>query len=1001
MSEEQATREEILADVSRGIRLTLSEIQVALREGARPLAWMAVLVALAAFVTTAVEAARRPGSGISYGWSSARIALTTDVPADGSGLRAGDKFVRIDDRFNPDIAEVDAVLGALPGGQAFEVEVIRPGTGTLTKSFSLSGPTSASSWLAPIPTHAIVAILLPGAPAWNAGIRPDDVIVSVDGRPLSRPEHLDATTRLGFKALGTAELIAALPGIHATEIEAAHEGTDRLRFGVWRGNNEQTIDVAPGTRGVDHDDVAAVTETVVVVFIVFALAMRMAAGAGGVVKSGIACATAVIWWVLLLNAFSLRIGEQRDVMTVLRDAGPLIAFVGVRWAADSHRVYFRPPVGFSVLVASFLAWAVWTLQASDVFDPEAVRRSAASLDWMMQLRLKVFEPGQPPLLPLLMLWCFIAGLTHLLVVFCFGVLPLSVVDRGIRAVDGTGGAGPGAPRPEVVYGVHAHLAGRFETACARTADFEGRRGALEKILDDVDDEHAHDMSLVRWTEQALPLLGFLGTVIGIAAALLTLSAVLTQVVVFDDQGRLTETVRSAMDKAFNELGFAFDTTFVGLAGVLIIGGFDLLVRRSYVAGLARTRDLLEGELAAVGGTTSSNELRMLQGQVAALQHAVDVQLVEVQTVKQNAGRSLMHLVLEGEEAPFVEMRRVLYRTLVRVDDVTLGNPPARATTLATAIGKPWRHTAIGVPPSTAAAAVLTAEGPNGCAIVVIPPRGQRDDRVVRVRGVKNVVEAIPAHDLGACFLRTQDGRSIIVDLARGEPTGRGTPTPGDAVSFALPAADRTLVVQVALAAGPLVVRRFDLSSGMVEERRIANGTRWMHAAFHREGARSTLFAVDQADGAVTILRIPMTSHDGKAIALDALEPEPLFLKDVVAHAVAAVGGNELVVFGPRGRVDHVSWDRAPVALDWRAGAPEAVVAGRGPWFVVVANGKLHVRRVSYGGNALLAAPDPYVDFPIGTKVFMPGGWRLTDDGGLILAYRAEDIAAWSFPQTTL
>ena len=85
-------------------------------------------------------------------------------------------------------------------------------------------------------------------------------------------------------------------------------------------------------------------------------------------------------------------------------------------------------------------------------------------------------------------------------------------------------------------------------------------------------QHQHNFAPLQFTIWALPLLGFIGTVVGITQAIGGLEQVVATVGAAPDNGGLTEVLAG--------LQFAFDTTFVGLILVIPTMLYTLVLRAS-------------------------------------------------------------------------------------------------------------------------------------------------------------------------------------------------------------------------------------------------------------------------------------------------------------------------------------------------------------------------------------------------------------------------------------
>lgn len=118
------------------------------------------------------------------------------------------------------------------------------------------------------------------------------------------------------------------------------------------------------------------------------------------------------------------------------------------------------------------------------------------------------------------------------------------------------------------------------------------------IASDEDDISRRFVALA-WTETALPLLGFLGTVLGLSGALSQIRlAVIEMLATENAQAGGTDSasaqILALFTEGFKELALAFDTTFLGLTGVLILGFIHARSKKRLAWELSETGDSLSG-----------------------------------------------------------------------------------------------------------------------------------------------------------------------------------------------------------------------------------------------------------------------------------------------------------------------------------------------------------------------------------------------------------------------
>lgn len=88
---------------------------------------------------------------------------------------------------------------------------------------------------------------------------------------------------------------------------------------------------------------------------------------------------------------------------------------------------------------------------------------------------------------------------------------------------------------------------------------------------------------VKWSAWIMPILGFIGTVVGVTGAIGSLQLGIRRV--FADRVMTAEALES-FNRGFSNLGLAFDTTFFGLLGLAVVGTCDMFLRRRSLATIA-------------------------------------------------------------------------------------------------------------------------------------------------------------------------------------------------------------------------------------------------------------------------------------------------------------------------------------------------------------------------------------------------------------------------------
>lgn len=142
--------------------------------------------------------------------------------------------------------------------------------------------------------------------------------------------------------------------------------------------------------------------------------------------------------------------------------------------------------------------------------------------------------------------------------------------------------------------------------------------ALKKdVLEEDEDAMVVGLAPLVWAEWSLPLLGFLGTVLGIADAIGGIEGGVAELF---EAGALSASVREAFSEGFAGLSLAFDTTFFGLAFLITVGGFHFYLKRGAARTLAHVRETLNHTVSqwqTSGGKMIVESLRQLDLKLSA------------------------------------------------------------------------------------------------------------------------------------------------------------------------------------------------------------------------------------------------------------------------------------------------------------------------------------------------------------------------------------------------
>jgi regulator of sigma E protease len=148
--------------------------------------------------------------------------IDKDSPAAHAGLQIDDEIIRINDRAVKAWSDVEIAVGSRPD-KKIRVEFLRNGRAA-TAELQTESVGSYSFGYAGFKAKTLteVQMTLPGSPAEKAGLRPGDVILAVDGRPLFFYQFIQVIERSAGK---------------------------ELQFSVRRGGGAVTVPVTPRREG--------------------------------------------------------------------------------------------------------------------------------------------------------------------------------------------------------------------------------------------------------------------------------------------------------------------------------------------------------------------------------------------------------------------------------------------------------------------------------------------------------------------------------------------------------------------------------------------------------------------------------------------------------------------------------------------------------------------------------------------------------------------------------
>lgn len=211
------------------------------------------------------------------------------------------------------------------------------------------------------------------------------------------------------------------------------------------------------------------------------------------------------------------------------------------------------------------------------------------------------------------------------------------------------------------YGPKGHYSERYLKLLSRY-EKDGDLNAVITLKNDIlemdEERFTIFFSGVHWCEAALPLLGFIGTVIGIGGAMVDVSKAVNILVL----GTGNTDVMGWMNRGFEGMALAFDTTFFGLMGVLIVGPYHAIIRNSLAKHIAEVRRILSEAVGRWEAKGQDGVVLVLKDEVSALKEAVEESERRALLYRESLKLTVEHVI--RKDPKFRSIRDVLFAPVV-------------------------------------------------------------------------------------------------------------------------------------------------------------------------------------------------------------------------------------------------------------------------------------------------------------------------------------------------
>ncbi len=626
-------------------------------------------------------------------------------------------------------------------------------------------------------------------------------------------------------------------------------------------------------------------------------------------------------------------------------------------------------------IAGAIAWWLMDHHSGSPLEPNVGYLTFERLRWML------FDRGP---IPILILWVFLVGVVSIADLCIFRIAPLA------RWWPGNGVA-RGLRRSMAMFGL---MSSSFYGRCSQSImkatvtnpDEAYVVSVRDRAVTSAEEKLERAFTPLTWCQAVLPLLGFIGTIIGLAKAMNTLGGEL-----------LRDNVdQSVLEEGFKDVALAFDTTFLGLVGLVLILTADTSLRRWASTQLAAAGQYLDQVVDGLSTVSVATSVRSVLG------------------LLEGEGKLRKQIILEGSHPVFEAARDALLTPFVEFDREH--GPLAKnlrknvAAKLHISVDE-VKFGGVGTPLGVASDGLLVAAyAPDGTHLFAVASNGD-----IRTSSGPYDLDLSQSEDHGQAIFPTSDllcalvvdARNNLIHIKLNEFSGYtkvDAPEEEAIVQFACSLTHQKEEVGIIIYASDaqaylqVIDLRTNMTRGEVKE--LPGGHRWTSWDLHSQSA--TLFGAGQSqvDGSSAYLQMQVL-FDESSINLDA-STSYLDLNETIA-SIHALRSDEFVFVTRTSRNIfnmRTSWGR-PRQLHPPLWKCDRIVAVARDWVAVLEDDH-YLRMWRFVGGRLL----PFHQNKKGEREHQIHkldlwGWQATANGERLCASTDDAVVSWSFPRTAL
>lgn len=681
----------------------------------------------------------------------------------------------------------------------------------------------------------------------------------------------------------------------------------------------------------------------------------------------------------------------------------------------------------------------------------------AGFDTLFALRFKFYESGW---IPFAITLTFFIGLHYLWQIVKKLLFPLSIANSIANQVDrpiimaarrNDYNALINMLNQQIVTGRLGYYSKRFAKLLhrwERDKDIGAVIALKNEVLESDEEDVALALTAISWVEWALPLWGFLGTVVGIGNAI---GSVKDGVNLLFERKTLDPAALGLFGEGFKGMAQAFDTTFQGLLFLIIVGGLHFMLRKSIASSLAQARvefaDFVAKWVGAGGDPPIINvhnldiQMEVLGEQMNQLQEAMEVNDRRATEFRETLKSTVERVVAESPNLEWV--RKVLFVPVVEFSKVWLNLAQHAVKTINTKLGhENWKFTGIEV----------SASGSHGF-VAVIEDQKKPDtqwlffsdldaelDNEQKAPNIGEIVQtklklrnALPSSNLKKLLVVTQNGQLKFVSAQSSveeKAVSSGLHVEdalfpavigNDGVASGLHVEDVIFPAVIGNENVALIVRRatsgfnifsFNFASGTEMQRfpDVAGNTSKAIWTFHPASAQILVVIQKERRWHLHSLGFSLASPEPKDTQLSEQPAQPKIVcqpndesqlpSGINPRQLLALSRDEILIVDKAGFLHY--WHRTtrptPSMLkhvSWHPDPESRLLAGAAGWIAVAAHGHLTMWRIQRGGHL-----SPYEEKPNGFAIgaINIDSLAVTRDGRFVLAVEEKLISVWEFPR---